>query len=140
MNLLKWILSGLVVLFLIGYCSVCDAQDPKFQQVKAGDPSLVDGYCIDYNGVAKLLMAPEAEKKKCLLEKNEIVAVNKLETEKVIKQLEAEYKKKIEMCELMACNKKTVDKTPYNWKWVAGSAVVGVLVGIVSTVIVQTFR
>lgn len=117
-----------------------NAQDKyKSQQVKVGDVSVVDGYCIDYPGMAFLLTAPEAEKKKCLLEKEEIKAIDKIETEKVLKQLEAEYKKKIEMCELMACNK-VKDKTPYDWKWVAGSAVVGILVGVVSVFVVQNFR
>ena len=111
----------------------------KSQQVKVGDASVVDGYCVDYTGMAFLLMAPEAARKKCLLEKEQINAVNKIETEKVLKQIETEYKKKLEMCELMACNKKP-DKTPYSWHLVAGSAVVGVLVGIVSVFAVQNFR
>lgn len=140
MNILKWVLVIFVFLFLIGYCSVASAQDtPKFQQVSVGDASKVNGYCIDYAGVAKLLVEPEAEKRKCALEKDAQIETFKLETEKIIKQLEVEYKKKIEMCELMAC-KGAKDKTPYNWKWLAGSATVGVLVGVVSVFVIQSFR
>lgn len=140
MNILKWTLSIVVVLFLVGWCSVGRAQDkPKFQQVKVGDFSRVDGYCVDYAGIAQLLTAPEAEKKKCALAKESDALITKLETEKAIKQLEIEYKKKLEMCALIACNK-IPDKTPYDWKWVAGSAVVGVVVGIVSVFVIQNFR
>jgi hypothetical protein len=133
------LVSIFVVVSLLAFPAT--AQDKyKSQQVKVGDASLVDGYCIDYPGMAFLLLAPETEKKKCLLEKEEIRAIDKIETEKVLKQIEAEYKKKLEMCELMACNKKQVDKTPYGWKWVAGSAMVGVLVGVVSVLAIQNFR
>ena len=139
MSFFKCLLTVFVFLFVISFSFSGHAKTPKFQQVKAGDAALVDGYCVDYAGIAQLITAPEAEKKKCLLEKEASEKVLKLETEKVIKQIEAEHKQKMEMCELMACNKK-IDKTPYGWEWLAGSVVVGVLVGVVSVLVVQNFR
>lgn len=140
-NFMKIVSVGLVFIFAAFFPLVCSAQDAKYksQKVKTGDSVLFDGFCVDYAGMAFLLTAPEAEKKKCLLEKEEIKETNKLETEKVIKQLEAEYKKKLEMCELVNCKEKK-DNTPYNWKWVAGGFVVGVVVGVVSVFAAQNLK
>jgi hypothetical protein len=88
--------------------------------------------------VARLLEAPQTERKKCELEKNHIISINKIELDKSLAVVIAEYETKLRVAALSAPVRTSQPKSA---KWyILGAFSTGIVVGIISIFAIQAAK
>jgi len=106
--------------------------------VQSGYVVQVNGYLLNREALARLLTAPEKERQLCEVEKNHIISINKIELDKQIEKVVAEYETRLRVAALSATPKVSQAKSA---KWyILGAFTTGVVVGIISFFTIQAAK
>lgn len=98
--------------------------------IESGQVAKVNGYILTRRALASLLAAPEKQRQMCEVQKDHITKLSKLELDKQIEKITAEYESRLRIA---ALSKSPAISQPKSDKLlILGAFSTGVIVGIIS--------